>query len=507
MLSPIRAFMREAFAKEHEKKADALLLSLTDLLATQAVVMDSKYFHGGDVASGMERFDAELPNLLHLFDQACEHCDADARFLDPIRRIASSLQVYYFLAGSSWAAVQLLRMGLAVAVRTGKASTASGMASHLLIHAHRLGDDELGVEALEALRGLSASTDDPEILAHLAIAESMQAEAEGRLEDALKYSRHAVEALTSVTPDPSDEERDDSNAQAISMALMAKGRALEGLGRAGEAIQTYDCSLVLMAKANDLVNPGAVLHQLGNCHGRLKQYEKSLHCYFKAAQMFCDMEAIDHVGNAFSEMGYLLLEYEAGAGRMAAGIPVEALQLGAEDVLRSATIAFLTPGSEFQAKRCHAALRRLLGMCMLCSFIGHEHVTSGICEAARLKIMAPIAAQLGGATTRGVPRSEHEFLCMLIDMTMTVGGNLAHVIGEGEGDKASVQVLGVAAMHAFPLAAWPSRQYPLLNWIATYLRLRLGIRITAQDLDVARTKARQTDGVFELPEFQASFSS
>lgn len=505
-LAPIRAFMRDAFAEQHATQAASLLLVLIRDIAVQAAVIDDKYFHGTDLATGMARVDAELPNMLHALEQARVRTAVNVEYFDYVRTIASSLQVFCFIAGSATLAVDVMRMGVEAAIRTERWSAAAQSAIHLLVHALRVGDSSVEVDAIAALRELSERTAQSDVAAPHAMAESMLALEQRRPRDALTWAEKAIALSRDSSPEEKDCGQDKEDERTLAMALMTSGRALEALGQHAAALPAYEEALTLMYRFGDEVNPGAVLHQMGNCNAYMRNPETSAKCYTEAARRFASVGFSEHIGNSLSELGYLLIESDPAPLKLASALVVDVLNFGATDVMESVKRAYLNLSTSLSIQQCLRALRRLLGLCMLASLVRCEEIVWTLCESTQHEVLPLLAARREGqGRVDGELRSPDDVPIMLLDMTVAVAGNLAS-LGSEDSTRPSLRVVGVAASLCFPLGTWASRDFPTFEWLAAYLRMCHGVvGLRAHDLASAADLANKVTENFKLPDYRGFF--
>jgi len=469
-LSPIRAFFRHRYAEEAPQLTRQLTFELVQLLAVHAMVIDQTYFSGGDSALGIERFGEELPNIFEALETALHSLTTEPRYLEWIPRISGSLQRYFFVTGSSDQSAHIFDVGLNAALQDNDDDKACALAMHLLINGQRLDDPELSNRAIATLRKISANTGDPEVLAQRAIAESMLALEERRLEDARRWAQTAVNDLRACIADAGHNDEKHLR-HLLSIALMALGRADEEARRFATALLAFEEALKMMVEDDDLLNKGAVHHQIANCQASLQSYAEAISHYLQAATLFNDGKISEHIGNSLSELGHLLVEHGEGADIVGPAITNDVLQFGADDVLSSIEWACQNKPS-MNNIRALTALRRLIGFCMLLSLVRQEDALEEICELVQSQVVKPLSERLNSDAQRGLTTSpDKTVFVMALDTSIAVAGNLTAMSFSND-TTLSIEHIFFVAQYCRMVELGTFNRYAMFDWFAAYLRLR-----------------------------------
>jgi tetratricopeptide (TPR) repeat protein/5-methylcytosine-specific restriction endonuclease McrA len=469
-LSPIRAFFRHRYAAEAPQLTRQLTFELVQLLAAHAMFMDHTYFSGGDSALGVKRFDAELPNIFEAFETARRSLTTEPRYLEWLPRISGSLQRYFFVSGSSQQSAHIVDVGLHAALQDGNHNKACTLAMHLLINGQRLDDPDLSNRAIATLRKIAANTYEPEVLAQRAIAESMLALEDGRLEQARQWAQTAASDLrASIAAASHGDEK--HLLHLLSMALTSLGRADEEARRFAPALLAFEESLKMMVEDDDLLNRGAVHHQIANCQASLQRYPEAISHYLQAATLFNDGKISEHIGNSLSELGHLLVEHDDGPEIVGPAITNDVLQFGAEDVLSSMKWA-CQHRPAMNNLRTLTAVRRLIGFCMLLSLIRQEDALEEICELVQSQLVKPLSEKLNSDAKRGLttPQDVTTFV-MVLDFSIVVAGNLT-AMSLSNDSTLSIEHVFFVAQYCHMVELGTFKRYSMFDWFAAYLRLR-----------------------------------
>ena len=188
-------------------------------------------------------------------------------------------------------------------------------------------------------------------------------------EQALSAIQHFKQALSSASKSSGENADLESIENDLSFSYGLLGDALLARRDFAAATNAYRGSLDLVRGQSVAVNVGQLHHQIGNCEANLGNLAEAALRYTEAAKQFHAIGMRRYLGNALSEFGHLLLEFDAESDWP--NMPSdEIIEAGVEDV--SSTIEGCFGQYPFDLGACSTALRNLFGMIALISFSKKE---------------------------------------------------------------------------------------------------------------------------------------
>ena len=371
MLSPIASYAVVRWGEERPEEAKRLTMELAKTFGVMAAVISTHSEKNGGLPNMVGRFEEELPNLLKVLDLA-ERQDEDAQLGKMATGICGGLMRYFFVIRLGHLGSQVMLRGARIALRDGRMRSASSLLTLAVGLAYR-SQERIDIKgALALIEEIELTSDDPETLGKLALSRAISSNLVEKTdvvrEHAMKAIAHFDKALTCLTQASADgEEREDiendlsSSYSLLGGALLAK----RDFAAAGDA---YRKALGLVRGQSIAVNVGQIHHQIGNCEAYLGNLPEAARRYTEAAKQFHAIGMRGYLGNALSEFGHLLLEFDAESALP--GMPSEeVIEAGIEDVSSAIECAF--GQYPFDLGACSTALRNLFGLLVLIS-LGRE---------------------------------------------------------------------------------------------------------------------------------------
>jgi tetratricopeptide (TPR) repeat protein len=254
----------------------------------------------------------------------------------------------------------------------------------------------------------------------------------------------------------------------FALALMQQGFVLEHTNQPLEALVAYREAVELMKRDRDMLNLGSVLHQMGNCHCRLKQYEPALDEYAKAANIFIAIGVRGHLSNSVSEIGHLFIEHDTGTDISLLLTP-ECLEASIEDLLADVSTCYSSVRSgRLHEQACVSALRKAFGIIALFSCIPNRILLQSLATRLREEVVIPLRENRTSSVR--LMRSFSDVLIMYLDVIVAICGSIR--AGEPKG-KRSPKTLLTEIEHLARLCyelsdfAWDA--FKVFDWLAMYI--------------------------------------
>lgn len=504
-LSPVRTFAQRAFEEEDAESAASLFRKLAEDLAMQAAVLDSLYTEGENVGDGMVRFGQEFANFSHVFDESLRRSKNDSSYLKPIWMLATSLQVFCFLAGLSRRGIEIMSAGATAAVQSGAPNVASKLLLQLIVLARRAGDQAEARRALQQICKLAQGSSDLDLTGNAEMACGFMAKDEGRLDEAercfIAASAHYEQPRPARTDHVYDDNAQDdgANERMLAMSLMEQASIYEHSRRPADALRVYSKSLSLMRRTGDNVNYGSVLHQMGNCYSDLGQNDEAYRAYVEAGTRFGEICASVHLGNSLSELGYLLIDY-VPKSPVERDLSPELLESGLADVFEECASVFDPELDSLPGQDCVRMVRKVFGVAALVSFSRHNYLLEDFASNLRERVVRPLASQMNRGERHkaadGVP-------LMYLDVTSALIGSLSVPdLLAADGATAGMDEIEHLARLCYQQYDWAWKAFRLFDWLAAYLSRCRGIPgVTALMLQGAAEEMAEKGAPFSLPGF------
>lgn len=368
MLSPIASYAIARWSEERPNEARRLTIELANNFAVMAAVISTHSEKSGGLPNMVGRFEEELPNLLRVLDIAEKQPD-DPRLGLMASSICTELMRYFFVIHLGQIGSQVMLRGARIALRDGRLRSASNLLTMAVDLAHRSQEHIDTTAAMALIEEIGHKTDGPRTSGNVALcralAGSLRDNSDIVHEQALSAIEHFKEALSSASKS-SDESADLEGIQNdLSSSYGLLGGALLAKRKFAAAANAYRSSLGLVRGQSIAVNAGQLHHQIGNCEAYLGNLSEAALRYTEAAKQFHAIGMRGYLGNALSEFGHLLLEFDAESDWP--GMPSdEIISRGVEDV--TGTIEGCFGQYPFDPNACSSALRNLFGMIVLVSF-------------------------------------------------------------------------------------------------------------------------------------------
>ena len=422
LLSPVRAFVAQRGREQDFSGYAEVIARVVNGHFMLVGVFELRYDDPHETPLVLSRFSEELPNLLHVVALAREF-DSEPQLVDEAVSIIRSLMRHYFVAGLAADGARIMREMADLALARGATGRLSGLVLQTIALSDRAEDAESLHAGVALAEGMASSLSDPESLGDIEMCRAIAARRSGDFTEVEARARQAFtlyrDALRSAGAGPTcegDPERaglDDLHNN-VANALGLLGLALLQTGRFAEAAAAYKHSMRHERGAAIAVNRGQVLHQIGNCEGRLGHYLVAAEHYVKAASIFHFVGMQEYLSNALGELGYLAIDLDVQflAGSWETGL----IEHGIEDLLRDARRVFV-PAHALDHSLCVRMIRKVFGMVALCSLLDDGPNIADFCSALRRELIDPMHDQL----MAGARAQDECYPLMWLDLALWLG--------------------------------------------------------------------------------------
>lgn len=427
VLAPIRKFAIERGKRDAPSAFEELIHRLINGLGSMIAVLELKYDDPNETPYVLQRFGDELPNFLHVLDLAKERT-GDVDLVTTSLMIVRALMRYFFVLRLSEQGARVMRDAAELALETGQSKLAIGFAVQMVALDRRTDDGAPVEAALDIVRRVETSTDDPEAIADIHMCKAMACREEGDSQGMEVHARRAFEryaALLRVAAGGGEDAKfratelhnDVANALGLLGSAQLAQRKYEDAGKA------YRHSLQHLRGASIAVNRGQTLHQIGNCESNIGRHDTAAKLYTEAARIFHFVGMEEYLSNATGELGYSLLDVDRPD--LLEQIDEDLLERALDDVAADVRRTY-DAARALDPKRCVNILRKLFGTIILTSL------------AFRGEKLAPFAAELANRTVvplgdqvRDRIRDPDDLVpIMLLDSVL----QLAFLVAQGELD-------------------------------------------------------------------------
>ena len=477
ILAPVRRFVVERGSEEDPGSFEHMVGRVIQDFGMMVAVLELKYDAFEDTPYVLRRFGDELPNLVHALELAQERPD-DVHLVTTALSIVESLMRYFFVLGLAERGAQVMFRATELALQTRQFEKASGLAMQFLALTQRAQDETLFASGLGIVKRIAnASSDNPEMLADVAMCRAMAAQRASDYPRAERCARQAFEGYRALLSSFRDEtsvnatiER-DSLQNDLSNALGALGFSLLSQRKYEEAAGAYRHSLRHERGAAVAVNRGQVLHQIGNCESHLGNHEVAAKLYVEAAKIFHFVGMEEYLSNAFGELGYTLLDVDLTEVRDC--LDDDIIDHSLVDLGNHAARIF-NLARPLDRIRCVGMARKLFGMVILLSLTGHDEELGAFCvkmenETVK-KVVHQVDAGIGDAEA-----DDREELILMADVSLRLGVLVAKCEGDlRENGEAVHDTLEGILRITFGANEQTQVTMRLLDWVAVYLTRRLG---------------------------------
>lgn len=386
MLSPIASYAISQWREERPDEAKSLTMDLAQNFALMAAVISMQSEKHGGLPNMVGRFDEELPNLLRVLDLAEKQLD-DPKLGVMATGICFELMRYFFVIHLGHIGSQVMMRGARLALRDGMTRSASNLLTMAVGLAHRSQEPIDIAAAMALIDEVGDKSDDPEILGNVALCRAISSSLRDRNdivhEQALSAIQHFERALSSASKSSGESADVESIENDLSSSYGLLGSALLARRDFASAANAYRSALNLVRGQSIAVNAGQLHHQIGNCEAYLGNFPEAALRYTAAAKQFHAIGMRGYLGNALSEFGHLLLEFDAESDWPSMPSD-EIIEAGVEDV--SSTIEGCFGQYPFDLGVCSTALRNLFGLIVLISF-SKERTTLAFPTSLRTELL------------------------------------------------------------------------------------------------------------------------
>jgi tetratricopeptide (TPR) repeat protein len=453
----------------------------------QAMVLCDRHMQTADARYGVFRFDQEWPNLLYTFRHAAHVSQTTTEYSQYVGALANSLMVYCFVRGLFDVGVSIMRAGAQAAERLGMLESAGSLLVQAVTLAQRAHNPAAMRAAVAELDRLSSVNLGPGLAGAAAMGRGDVALEESRLDDAEREFataersyRQAVDALEIAQGAANAAERQTDLIRMVAFAVKMQGFLHEQQKRSASAIECYERVVNLLEPSDDSLNIAATMHQLGNCYGDLRQYERSFRYYLEAAQRFHAIPVAEYLSNSLSEIGYVVINWDTAAPGLPA-VSEELLCAGLEDLTEHLSVCVAT-SLDVPVELHGPILRKIFGMIALASFSEHRGCLEDWAYELRETILRPA---IGDANQ---PVTANPIFWMHLDLMVAVAGSIsgAPQVASG-GASATLDEIRHLAFLAYKFYNWGWEAFRVFEWLAAYLARQRGV--SQVDKDRLRTAA------------------
>ncbi|MCY3846807.1 MAG: hypothetical protein OXH69_25080 [Acidobacteria bacterium] len=488
ILAPVRRFVIERGSKEDPGSFGRMVGRVVQGFGMMVAVFELKYGAFEETPYVLRRFGDELPNLLHVLELAQERQD-DEHLVTTALSIVGSLMRYFFVLRLAEQGAQVMFRATELAFRTRRLERASGLAMQFLALTQRTQDETLFASGLEIVNKIASASDNPEVLADVAMCRAMAAQRASDYPRAERHARQALEgyqALLSLFEDETSVDvttEQDALQNDLSNALGLLGFSLLSQQKYEEAARAYRRSLRHERGAAVGVNRGQVLHQIGNCESNLGNHEVAAKLYVEAAKIFHFVEMEEYLSNACSEFGYTLLDVDFTETPDC--LDDDIIDHSLVDLSKHAVRIF-NLARPLDRNQCIGMVRKLFGMVILLSLTGYGEKLDAFCVKMENETVKEVVHQIdAGIGSAGADGREELLLILMVDVSLRLGVLVAKCErdlrknGEAVHDTLE-RILGIV----FGANERTQVTMRLLDWIAVYLTRRLGFT----GIDAARIR-------------------
>lgn len=483
ILTPIRQYVNRCGSDEDRDAFEQIVGKVVRYFAVMVAAIELNYdtFEGTPYA--LWRFGHEYPNLLNVLTLAQERQDNE-EIVTTALSVVQSLMRFFFVLRVPEQGARVLSDATDLAVRTGKLERAGGLAAQFLALAQRTGDESLLADVQSIVDQIASATTDPEVLSDVAMCRALAAQSRKDFSEAERQARHAFEGYRTVGRDLKGKTEADDDLELkrqdlhndISNALGMLGFALLSQEKYEKAAQAYRHSLQHQRGASIGVNRGQTLHQIGNCESNLGNHEAAAKLYFEAAHIFHFIGMREYLSNAFSELGYALLDVD---------LPEVVGQLNDEIVdhalvdLTKDTARVFDQERPIDHQQCIVMIRKVFGTVILLSLAEHGEKLGAFCTSLGNERMAGVASQIDA----GVRDREERFPIVMFGVALHLGILIAECENDirRKGDVVNDTVRSILRT-VCEAHEWAQHTMRILDWTAAYLSRRLQFK----DIDTAR---------------------
>ena len=480
MLSPIRSYVRLRWREEHASEAQTLSKMLLHNFGVMAAVVDQGSQDPVEIPHMLSRFSQELPNLLHVIDEAeAQPGDTDLSFF--ASGICSTLMRYFFILRLPEQGAQVMQRGAQIALRDGRMKRASELIVQMVALAHRSDDMSAAATAKSMLDQIA--TDDAETSGNVALTRAVLASIDCDPHATEEHARAAIrqfkvarnEFETKFADGTEDEDSEHINND-LSSSFGKLGDALLAQNSISEARTSYETSLNLLCGGSIAVNEGQLLHQIGNCENQLGRHAKAADCYAKAAVCFQAVGMQEFISNALGELGYTLIELDDDT-TLPNTLPQEVLANGLDDCAEHVTRCFFS-SSRLNLEACGVAIRKLFGVVIVLSLSDEVRRLGPVAHMLKEQVIAPLADRVADVNVESGDQFALYHLDALVALALSIAVFEHRVEMNGTARESDVEEMSRVCFYQGPWADLRTRSF---DWLSVYLRRKWLLQGTTAD--------------------------
>jgi tetratricopeptide (TPR) repeat protein len=514
LLSPIRTFVENSYERESPSEANDALIIVVKTFAIQALILCHQHIQAGDIVYGVTRFGHEFANFLHLFDKAYSKSEKDQAFLRWVGALATSMQVFCFIRGFWDRGAEIMRIGADASIRTGMPSSASQLLLQSIVLCQKTGSYQVDKieQTVDQIEEIAEKYREPRLFGYAALAKGDLLLVQHKYDHAYDQFTLAAEQFRIAksqncngkdAPQSAGELAESGSSlgedeHMLALSLMQLGFAREHTAKPTEALVAYRQAAELMERDRDVLNLGSVLHQMGNCHCQLKDYEFALDEYAKAANIFFAIGVRGHLSNSVSEMGHLFIEHDTGADISLLLTP-ECLEASIDDLLADVSTCYSSVSSgRLHEEACVPALRKAFGIIALFSCIPNRVLLQSLAMRLRQEVVIPLRENRTSSIR--MMRSFSDVLIMYLDVIVAICGSIrAAEPKRRRSPKTLLMEIEHLARLCYELSDFAWNAFRVFDWLAMYIARIYKIKdITAGALLVAVESAVLSNASFTL---------
>ena len=250
VLAPVRQFVIKRGREEDPKSFEQIIGWVVQGFAMMVAVLELNYDTPEETPYALQRFGDELPNFLHVLELAQERQE-DEELVTNALAIVQSLTRYFFVLRLPEQGAQVMFGATDLAFQTRRLEQASGLAMQYLALAQRTQDEALFTKGLGIVNKIASISENPEVLADVAMCQAMAAQRTNDFPKAEQYARQAFEGYRTLLLSLKGKTDEDGSLEFelndlhnnFSNALGMLGQALLSQQKYEEAAKAYRHSL------------------------------------------------------------------------------------------------------------------------------------------------------------------------------------------------------------------------------------------------------------------------
>ena len=473
LLSPVRQFVINRAEKEEPESYEQIVDFITQHFGVMASVFEHHYNEPDDIPYVIQRYHYELPNFLNVLKLAKSR-EKNQKLVEMAITIAVSLMHYFFVLRITEQGSKVMFDAAELAIHSKNYRSAATLSMLFMSLASRSYDDSLIGKGLHLVKCVESSIDSSEDFPDLSMARALAAGMMGDDSAQEQYARKACEGYNAQlkVSKQNGNENADGIRNSISSALVMIGSSLLSQERYKESAEAYSKSIDYETGAQIGVNRGQTLHQIGNCESCLCNHKAAAELYYQAVEIFHFIGMKEYLSNAFSELGYTLLDVEYP----------ETLNPLSEELVDSALLDLsigtkhtFNPAKRLDEQQCSATIRKLFGATIHVSLSEYGKKL----ESFSLDLADATIVKLGEQINAGSRSKNDIFLVMMVNMILEIGVLVAQGdIDLNEKGHVRNETIGGILEIACEANEWAHETMRLTDWVSVYFIRRWGFKET-----------------------------